>query len=106
MNNAMHSVLTNADNESLCTRRHFWMADDSGRAIDLVVFRLSAHGIRVTKGVEVSGFSVVWNVRTGGFTGGWRKPWKAHFRTEAEALSFADGKWPVLAAWLAEAVAA
>lgn len=74
-------------------------ADDlDGNAVSLRASRRS-NGFRVLKGYEVT-----WNAKRAGF--GWKRGWRATFKSEAEAIAFAESKIETLDGWFQRQVSA
>jgi len=93
--NAATVTIQSADSDACVTRERRYASGSEGGAIDLTVARKT----RGTWGAATSGsgYEVRWAVNRGR---GWGKAYVATRATEAEALAFANEKWPVLVAWL------
>ncbi len=86
MNTVKMLTIEPATSPAQYTREKRYASGVNGGAIDLRVYR------------DRGTVKVSWNVNRGN---GWRaKGWKATRATEAEAMAFANEKWPTLIAWL------
>ena len=93
MTTTQHIVNADGPNASMRQRRY---VDGAGKFGCLDIFFENLTTGYTGRGRFTGKVVVRWNVNAGR---GWRKGWQAKFKSEAEAMAFADSKWATVVAW-------